>query len=153
LHLAVIALCWITLRFGSWAFGRSAGFYSGLALTTCVGLFLFTRIIIPDAILTLTITIALWAFLRALEKDEPRPRLWTGVLGVCLGLGLLLKGLIAIVFPIGAAFVYVALTRQLFARETWRRLNPVSVFLIMAAVSVPWYVVATLRNPPYFDFT
>src|SRR5262245_57348639 len=153
LHLAVIALCWITLRFGSWAFGRSAGFYSGLALTTCVGLFLFTRIIIPDAILTLTITIALWGFLRALEKDEPRPGRWRGVLGVCLGLGLLLKGLIAIVLPIGAACVYVALTRQLFARETCRRLNPVSVVLIMAAVSVPWYVLATLRNPPYFDFT
>src|SRR5262245_24381311 len=107
LALSVIALCWITLRFGTWAFGREAGFYSGLVLSTCVGLFLFTRIIIPDAILTLAITGALWALLRALDEDEPRPRLWSSVIGICLGLGLLLKGLIAIMFPIGASFFYL----------------------------------------------
>src|SRR5437773_2592769 len=66
LALAVIALCWVTLRFGTWAFGYEAGFYSGLVLTTSVGLFLFTRILIPDAILTLTIAVALWSFMRAL---------------------------------------------------------------------------------------
>src|SRR5262249_23092686 len=112
----------------------------------------FTRIIIPDAILTLTITIALWSVLRALDKEEGQGR-WTIVLGVCLGLGLLLKGLIAIVFPVGAAFVYLAVTRQLFTSYAWRRLRPLSVFLIMAVVAVPWYVLATLRNPPYFNFT
>src|SRR5207237_6041195 len=40
----VVLLCWVTLRFGSWAFGPGAGFYSGLVLSTCAGLFLFTRI-------------------------------------------------------------------------------------------------------------
>src|SRR6266550_1104571 len=70
LALAVIALCWLTARFGAWAFGRPAGFYAGLSLATCVGLFLFTRIQIPDAILTLAITLALWSFLRALEEDS-----------------------------------------------------------------------------------
>src|SRR5438874_1943859 len=67
LALASIALCWLTFRFGAWAFGRRAGFYAGLALSTCVGQFLFTRIQIPDATLTLTITAALWSLLRALE--------------------------------------------------------------------------------------
>src|SRR2546426_11053071 len=36
LSLAVVALCWVTLCFGSWAFGPEAGFYSGLVLSTCV---------------------------------------------------------------------------------------------------------------------
>src|SRR6266704_2922564 len=44
LALSVIALCWLTAKFGAWAFGRKAGFYAGLCLATCVGLFLFTRI-------------------------------------------------------------------------------------------------------------
>src|SRR6266849_10692036 len=52
LALSAIALCWVTMRFGVWAFGRRAGFYAGLTLATCVGLFLFTRFQIPDAILT-----------------------------------------------------------------------------------------------------
>jgi len=153
LALAVIMLCWATLCFGKWAFGRDAGFHSGLILSTCVGLFLFTRILIPDAILTLTITVAMWSFLRALDPDEPHPRLWAGLLGVCLGLGLLLKGLIAILFPAGTAFVYLAVTRQLLARRTWRRLRPFRALLIMGLIAVPWSVLATLRNPPYFNLT
>src|SRR5882672_8250748 len=67
LALSSIALSWLTFRFGAWAFGRRAGFYAGLAISTCVGLFLFTRIQIPDAALTLTVTLALWSLMRALE--------------------------------------------------------------------------------------
>jgi len=153
LALSVVLLCFVTYRFGTWAFGKQAGFYSGIVLSTSVGLYLFTRIIIPDAILTLTISVALWAFLRALEPDEARPRYWAYIVGVCFGLGLLLKGLIAMVFPIGAAFFYLLFTRQLFRRETWQRLRPISIVLIMSAIAVPWYVLATLRNPPYFEFS
>ncbi|MBM3776135.1 MAG: glycosyltransferase family 39 protein, partial [Acidobacteria bacterium] len=53
--LAAVALCWLTARFGTWAFGARAGMYAGLALATSAGLFLFTRVQIPDVILTLTI--------------------------------------------------------------------------------------------------
>src|SRR5215471_17775742 len=151
LALAVIALCFVTFRFGSWAFGKDAGFYAGIALSTSVGLFLFTRMIIPDAILTLTVTIALWSLLRALDPDEPRRWIWPYLIGICFGLGLLLKGLIAMVFPIGTAFFYLLITRQLFSVETWRRLRPVSIAGIMALIAVPWYLLATLHNPPYFE--
>ena len=41
----------------------------------------------------------MWAFLRALDEDEPHPRIWAFVLAASLGLGLLLKSLIGIVFP------------------------------------------------------
>src|SRR2546423_9420835 len=41
LALCTVLLCWLTYRFGVWAFGRRAGFYAGLSLSTCVGLFLF----------------------------------------------------------------------------------------------------------------
>ena len=74
--LRAVLLCWVTARFGAWAFGRRAGMYAGLVLATCVGLFLFTRILIPDAILTLTITLALWGLLRALDEERTAPGLW-----------------------------------------------------------------------------
>src|SRR5262245_38339364 len=153
LALSVVALCVATLRFGTWAFGRDTGFYSALVLSTCIGLFLFTRIVIPDAILTLVITLGLWSFARAFDPDEKRAEIWPVLLGVCLGLGLLLKGLIAVVFPIGAGFVYLVITRQLWSRDTLLRLRPVRVLAIMGLIAVPWYVLAVLRNPPYFDFT
>ena len=151
--LSAILLCWLAARFGSWAFGRRAGFYAGLSLATCVGLFLFTRILIPDVMLTLTVTLAMWALLRVLEEDEPHPRAWALLLAASLGAGLLLKGLIAVVLPAGGALVYLLVTRQLFSPRTWQLLRPLSGLAVLLLIAAPWHVLATLRNPPYFDWT
>jgi 4-amino-4-deoxy-L-arabinose transferase-like glycosyltransferase len=153
LALSVILLCWVTYRFARWAFDESAALYSGVALATCVGLFLFTRILIPDAILTLTITGAVWAWLRLLDPDENPRRRNAILLGVCLGIGLLLKGLIGIVFPALAGLAYMACTRQLFAWSAWRRLHLFSVLGIALVIAAPWHILATLRNPPYLAFS
>jgi 4-amino-4-deoxy-L-arabinose transferase-like glycosyltransferase len=153
LALAVVLLCWTTYRFASWAFDRTAGLYAGVALSTSVGLFLFTRIVIPDATLTLAITGAVWAWMRLLEPDAESGLLWSIVLGLCLGVGLLLKGLIAVVFPVMAALAYMALTRGLFSFAAWRRLHLGIAISVALAIAVPWYVLATLHNPPYFVFS
>ncbi len=155
--LGAVLLCWATARFGAWAFGGKAGFYAGLVLATCAGLFLFTRVQIPDALVTLSITITLWSFLRTLEDDEPHPRLWSRIMAVSLGAGLLLKSLIAVVLPAGAALLFLLLTGQLFSRSAfqrlWQRLRPLSNALIVLLIPLPWYILATIRNPPYLDFS
>jgi 4-amino-4-deoxy-L-arabinose transferase-like glycosyltransferase len=151
--LSAIALCWLTMAFGAWAFGKRAGFYAGLCMATCVGLFLFTRILIPDVMLTFTVACAMWAFLRALDEEEPHPRFWAFALAVNLGLGLLLKSLIGILFPLAAMTIYLGVTCQLFSGAVWRRLHPFSGLLIVLLIAAPWHVLATLRNPPYFAFT
>jgi hypothetical protein len=66
---------------------------------------------------------------------------------------LLLKGLIAALFPVAAAGLYLLVTRQLFVRETWRRIRPFEGLVILLVIAAPWHVLATLRNPPYFDLT
>jgi 4-amino-4-deoxy-L-arabinose transferase-like glycosyltransferase len=148
--LSAIALAWLTNRMGRWAFGAAAGFYAGLTIATCIGLFLFTRILIPDVILTLTIALAMWALLRALDPDERRPRVWAYTFSAAIGTGLLLKGLIAVLFPVAAAALYLLVTKQL--RSVWR-LRPVEGAVIVLLIAAPWHVLATLRNPPYLDLT
>lgn len=151
--LSCIALACLTAAFGIWAFGKREGLYAGLCVATCVGLWLFTRIQIPDVMLTFTIALAMWAMLRALDENEPHPRIWAGLLAASLGVGLLLKSLIGILFPIAAGILYLAITRQLFAARTWKRLHPFTGAAIALVIAAPWHVLATLRNPPYFDFT
>ena len=151
--LSAMALAWLTTAFGIWAFGKRAGFYAGLCVSTCIGLFLFTRILIPDVTITATMTLTMWAFLRAIDEEEQRPRLWAFLLAVSIGISLLLKSLIGLVFPAGAALVYLLLTRELLNGRVWKRLRPVSGLLIVLVIAVPWHVLATLRNPPYFDLT
>ena len=138
---------------GIWAFGRRAGLYAGLVIGTCIGLFLFTRILIPDVMLTLAIALGMWGFLRAIDKEEPHPRLWAFIFAASLGTGLLLKSLIAVVFPVGAAIVYLFLTGQLFNAKTWKRLHPVSGVVVLLLIAAPWHILATIRNPPYFAWT
>jgi 4-amino-4-deoxy-L-arabinose transferase-like glycosyltransferase len=151
--LSAIALCWLTAAFGVWAFGERAGFYAGLCMATGVGLFLFTRVQIPDVMLTLAVALALWAFLRALDEEEPYPHRWAFVLAACLGVGMLLKSLVGVLFPVAAGAIYLVLTGQLFSAKTWQRLRPFSSFAIAIAIAAPWHILATLRNPPFFDLT
>ena len=151
--LAAVLLCWVVTRYGQWAFGRRSGFYAGLSLSTCVGLFLFTRIQIPDVILTLCMCISLWSFQRALDADERHPRRWAALLAASVGVGILTKGLIGLIMPFGAALVYLAITRQLFSRNIWRRLHLLTGASIVLALAAPWHILASRRMPPYFDFT
>ena len=150
--LTAIGLAWLTAAFGIWAFGKRAGLYAGACIATCVGLWLFTRILIADVMLTFAVALSMWAFLRVLDEEEAHPRFWAAVLATCFGVGLLIKSLVAVIFPAGAAVIYLALTRELFSARTWKRLHPVTGLLIMLAIAAPWHVLATLRNPPYFSF-
>ncbi len=151
--LATVLLCWLTARFAAWAFGSRVGLYSGVILATSVGLFLFTRILIPDVILTLTITLAMWSLMRTLDEEERHPTWWALVMWAAMGTGLLLKGLIAAVFPVAAGLLFLGLTRQLWVRRTWQLLRPFSGMALFLLIAAPWHVMATLRNPPYLDFT
>jgi hypothetical protein len=150
LAISAVILCWVVYRFSRWAFDEEAGLYAGIALATSAGLFLFTRILLPDATLTLTITGAIWACLLLLEPEGDHPRRWSVILGVCLGTGLLLKGLIAVVFPMIAVLAYMAVTRQLSFCRSKCRSNLGLAAVVALTIAVPWHVLAILNNPPYF---
>ncbi len=151
--LAVILLCLLVYRIAAWAGAEREGFYAGLVLSTSIGLFLFTRIVIPDVILTLAITLALWGLLRAAEDEGPHAARWIYLSWAAMGCAVLLKGLIGIVFPAGISAAYLLATGQLFRKQTWSKLHVFSGAVVFLAIAVPWHVLAIVRNPPYFDWT
>lgn len=150
LALSCVLLCWVLYRFGRWAFDEETGFYAGTALATSTGLYLFTRILIPDAIVTLTTTLAIWSWLRLLDSDERRRKMWSVILGASFGAGLLLKGLIAVLFPLLAALLFMALSGEIVQLAAWRRLRLPLAICVCVAIAAPWHILATLRNPPSF---
>ncbi len=150
---SAILLAWLTAAFGTWAFGKRAGMYSGLVIATCFGLWLFTRIQIPDVMLTASVALSMWAFLRAIDDDEPHPRRWAFALAASLGTSLLFKSLVGVVFPIAAGLIYLGITRQLFNLAIWKRIRPLSGTVVILLIAAPWHVLAAIRNPPILDFT
>ena len=158
--LAAVLLCWVTARFANWAFGRREALWAGLCLSTCAGLFLFTRVLIPDILLTLWITLALWCFLRVAEAEpggqgrgDGRPIRRLLALGALLGLGVLTKGFVSLVIPAGAIFLYLLTTRDYSPREAWNRFRPLWPLASLLLIVLPWFLLAMLRNPPLLDFT
>ena len=56
------------------------------------------------------------------------------------------------VFPIAAGLIFLLITRRLSAAKL-RRFHPLTSLLLFLAIALPWHVLATLRNPPHFEFT
>jgi 4-amino-4-deoxy-L-arabinose transferase-like glycosyltransferase len=143
LMLCVLAMILSTYGLGRWALGGEGGFDSGLVLATALGPFLFTRFLIPDAAVGLWLTLTFWLFLVTLE--QPKPARWTcwGLAAVC-ALNVLTKGLIGLVFPIGAIGLYLLLTGNL---RHLLKLRLVSSTVVFLAIAAPWHILAALRNP------
>ena len=134
--LGVLALAW-----GRRAWGERAGIYAALFVYTAAGIFLFTRILIPDVLLSALISASLYFFLTALEDRSDSWRWYAGY--ASMALGVLTKGLIALVFPAGAAFIYLVITGQWRRWREFRLLSGLALFLLIAA---PWHILAGLRN-------
>ncbi len=151
--LAAIALCWLAWRTGRWAFGDAGGLYAGIGLATCCGLFLFTRVRIPDVYVACTSMFVLDSFLRAQEDCDGSARTRMRWAGAAVGAGMLFKGLVAAVLPMGAIATYLCATGQWRSPTAWRRLDPIGAATAAAVVAAPWHVLAILQHPPVFDFS
>jgi 4-amino-4-deoxy-L-arabinose transferase-like glycosyltransferase len=135
--LGVLAFCW-----GRRAFGERTGIYAGLFVYTCAGVYLFTRVLIPDVLLSLLIAASVYLFLTALEPDGAPWRWYAGY--ALMALGVLTKGLIALVFPCGAAFFFLLVTGEW---RRWREFRLFSGLVLFLAIAAPWHILAGLRNP------
>ena len=112
--LAMLGLAWLAWLWGRRAWGERAGFYAGLGVLTSVGCFLFTRFIIPEAILAFFLLGSFYALITSLEDNRPARMYWAWA-GVALAL--LTKGLIAPVFFGGAAIPYLTADGAVAAME------------------------------------
>ncbi len=166
--IGVLLLAFLGYHWASRAFGLRTAFYTGLATLTCVGIFLFTRYFIPEVLLSLFLSTALYCLLRSLEESSATTPgapfmqshrmsgysrgganrsfstathaylMWTA-----LALAVLTKGLVALVFFFGAAIPYLILSGDY---KQWRRLKPFTGALLFLLIAAPWHILAGLRN-------
>lgn len=139
--LAVLGCAILAWLWAGRAWGRRAGFYAALGVLTSIGIFLFTRFSIPEALLAFLLMFALYSFITGFESH--RPVRFYGM-WAALALATLTKGLIAPVFFFAAA-VPVLLMSGLWRR--WRDLKPFSGVLLFLLIAAPWHVLAGLANP------
>jgi 4-amino-4-deoxy-L-arabinose transferase-like glycosyltransferase len=138
--IGVLLLALLGYHWAWRAFGERAAFYAGLGLLTSAGVFLFTRVFIPEVLLSLFLAIALYSLLRSLED---RPATHAYIMWASLALAVLTKGLVALVFFFGTAILYLALTGDY---KRWRALKPFTGSILFLVIAAPWHILAGLRN-------
>jgi 4-amino-4-deoxy-L-arabinose transferase-like glycosyltransferase len=145
--LAMLLLSVLGVQWAERAFGGHSSIYAGLFVATAAGPFLFTRIMIPEALLSLLIAAALYFFFTALTGRGPAWRWYAGY--ALLGLGVLAKGLVALVFVGATALLYLIVSSEW---RRWREFRLFSGLLVLFAVAAPWHILAGMRNPRFFWF-
>ena len=145
LSLAVIGMVLLTFEFGRRFFNKRAGLYAALAVGTSVGMFIFTRVMLPEAIYALAFEGIFYLFLRS----------WTGTLDSRIGywgaaalcaIAVLTRALIGLLFPAAAIVTFITMTG---GWSRWRELKLFSSSAIFLAVAAPWHILAAWKSPGF----
>lgn len=149
---AIFALfgCLATYLFGRRFYDRQTGIASSLILATSLLYYAHSRILILDMPVSALLTGSLFSFFAALfEKNKNRKRLLLAGFFILSAGALMTKGLLGIALP-GC----IILLWSLFYKR-WEALkyafSPWGILLFLA-LALPWHILASLRNPEFFDF-
>ncbi|WP_083745152.1 glycosyltransferase family 39 protein [Variovorax sp. KK3] len=130
-------------------FGRATGLRALAIAASMTWIELNSHFLTLDAGLTLFLTLALCAVLLANEAPAPSRRRWILLAWAAMAAGVLSKGLVGIVIP-GAVLVLVSLWRR--DATLWRGMHWVPGIALFLAITAPWFVLVSLRNPGFAEF-
>jgi hypothetical protein len=78
------------------------------------------------------------------EQGQARP--WQScAFALVITAGMLTKGLIGLVFPVGLLILYLAITGNL---RMLRRMRPLLGLAVLVVTALPWHLLAAIQNPP-----
>jgi 4-amino-4-deoxy-L-arabinose transferase-like glycosyltransferase len=141
--MAGLGLVMVTAACGRRWYDESTGLLAGAIVATNFGYFTIARMALPDLPLTFGITMAIWAALVSTLESERSPRKFVLLAALGLGLGFLMKGPVGLIIPLLVIVPLLAIERRSIA------LTPIDIvlgFVVMVAVSMPWYVLMWWRH-------
>jgi 4-amino-4-deoxy-L-arabinose transferase-like glycosyltransferase len=143
LMLCVLALVFATYFLGRRVYGETGGLYAGLVVVTSIGVYIYTRFLIPEVMIALWFTLGYYFFLRTLDQERPSRVACWGFAATC-AFNVLTKGLIGLVFPAATIGSFLLLTGNL---RHMLKMRIVSSTLVFLAIAAPWHILAAVRTP------
>ncbi len=131
-------------------FGRAAGWWAAIVLSTMLMYYALSRVAILDMPVSVMIATALFAFLGGIRAPAGAKRRWLfWAFYASMAFAVLSKGLIGFVLPCAVAFVWLLVFNQ------WKRLRPCHPFtgaLVLLAIAAPWHILASRANHDFAQF-
>lgn len=145
--LAGVLLAWFT---GTRLFGREAGLYAALILGSSSLYTLMSHINTLDMGVTFFITLGIFSLLLA-QKEVliAHRRNWMLLAWAAMALAVLSKGLMGLILPGAALFLYTLFNRDV---AVWLRMHWIVGLLVFFAIAAPWFVLVMRANPEFFQF-
>lgn len=145
--LAGVLLAWFT---GTRLFGREAGLYAALILGSSSLYTLMSHINTLDMGVTFFITLGIFSLLLA-QKEVliAHRRNWMLLAWAAMALAVLSKGLMGLILPGAAVFLYTLFNRDV---AVWLRMHWIGGLLVFFAIAAPWFVLVMRANPEFFQF-
>lgn len=131
--------------------GREAGYYAFLILSSSLLYVVLGHLLILDMTLSLFMSGALGAVLIAQSRRDSREKVrnWMLLAWLMTGLAVLSKGLVGIVLP-GAAIVIYSLWQRDWV--LWKHLHPGKGILLLLLVTAPWFIMVSIANAEFAEF-
>ncbi len=125
--------------YANWYIGINAA----LILLSSLGWYIFGRFLLTDIVSILLQTIALWNFLK--YKNTYKKGFCYGLF-IFLALGAMIRGLLALIFPLSAIFILITLQKdfKLIWRKEW-----LGAFLVFWIIFLPWHVLVEMQYPGF----
>lgn len=144
---AGILLVWFA---GLRLFGREAAGYAALLLSSSLLYVLMGHINTLDMGVTFFITLGIVGLLLGQSEagDEKKRRNWMMLAWSGMALAVLSKGLMGIILPGAALFIYCLVQRDFSVLKRMHWLPGLAVF---AVITVPWFVLVMKANPEFFE--
>ena len=149
--LGVLMAAWVGFRL----FDRRTAWCAALLLGSSLYYVIMGHFNTLDMGVSFFMCLSVFAFLLAMQAtdtDNTRARRgWMYVAWAAAALGMLSKGLEAVVLPGMTFVVYTLITRDW---KRWQQLHWYGGLLIFLVIAAPWFVLVSLRNPefPYYFF-
>ena len=143
---AGILLVWFA---GTRLFGREAGIYAALLLGSSMLYAMMAHINTLDMGVTFFISMGIFSLLIAQTEDiQVKRRNWMLLAWAGLALAVLSKGLMGLILPGTALFLYSVFNRDI---TIWKRMHWFSGLLLFFLIATPWFVLVIKANPEFFD--
>lgn len=143
---AGILLVWFA---GMHLFGREAAGYAALLLSSSLLYVLMGHINTLDMGVTFFITLGIFGLLLGqAQADEKKRRNWMLLAWAGMALAVLSKGLMGIILPGAALFLYCLVQRDFSVLKRMHWLPGLAVFF---AIVTPWFYLVMKANPEFFE--
>ncbi len=143
---AGILLVWFA---GLRLFGREAAGYAALLLSSSLLYVLMGHINTLDMGVTFFLTLGIAGLLLGqAQADKKKQRNWMLVAWAGLALAVLSTGLMGLILPGTALFIYCMVQRDFSVLKRMHWLPGLAVFF---AITVPWFVLVMKANPEFFE--